>query len=120
MEYKVKFSFGEFEIATSMESMEALEVFIQDAPRLKSIIKPLTAEDVKNEFDGSEGKRVYKVNRDSFQKRYPKPSDVPKKIECPVCGDNMYLRTVVKKGRNEGREFYSCTNKTCNKFEWVT
>ena len=39
--------------------------------------------------------------------------------KCPECGSTMYLRTVKKPGKNQGRKFWSCSNKNCNHFEWA-
>lgn len=38
---------------------------------------------------------------------------------CPKCGSKMYKHQVKKEGKNKGRWFWSCSNKSCNEFQWA-
>jgi len=64
-------------------------------------------------------KRVHRVEnwRGNLQSRIDAWEDTIAH-KCPDCGAPMALRKVKKAGPNQGREFYSCLDKSCNKFLW--
>ena len=40
-------------------------------------------------------------------------------MNCPKCGQEMKLLTVKKEGKNKGRKFWGCPDRSCDGFEWA-
>jgi len=105
-----------------------LTSFFTKIPKIETIetnsISPVIPES--NTVSDTQG--IFKLTNGEATNAWKKLLKGPKVPSCPGHSEPCLLRTVKKKGSNQGRQFYSCPrgigpnsdpNASCNYFQWV-